>query len=292
MNSNLPYDSRNEQHSSLDVTASIVMYNNPIPMVQKAVQSFLNTPRKIKLYLIDNSPTDQLRILSTADNRIHYIHNPSNPGFGAAHNIALKKAITDKSPYHLVLNPDVYFNQGVMEKIIDYMDQHTDVGLVMPKVLYPDGTIQRVAKLLPTPFDLFARRLLPLKGFVKRQNDLYELAFFNYNAIAEIPFITGCFMFLRTETLEKVGLFDEKIFMYLEDADLSRRISKVAKTILYPNVSITHEYQRGLYKNRKLLLISLHSALVYFNKYGWFFDSYRKKINSKTLETLSKADHQ
>ena len=268
------------------VNASIVLYKNPFSMVEKAIKSFLNTSSDIKLYLIDNSPTDKMRELSMLDKRIEYIHNPSNPGFGAAHNIALKKAMAEKSSYHLVLNPDVYFEQGVMEKIIDYMDKHTDVGLLMPKVLYPDGTIQRVAKLLPTPFDLFARRLLPLKGFVKNRNDLYELAFFNYDTVAEIPFITGCFMFLRTQTLEKTGLFDEKIFMYLEDADLSRRISHVAKTILYPDVAITHEYQRGLYKNRKLLLISLQSAWVYFNKYGWLFDSYRKKFNAKTLQTL------
>lgn len=269
------------------VNASIVLYNNPYLMVKKAIKSFLNTELDIKIYLIDNSPTDRLRELSTLDKRIEYIHNPSNPGFGAAHNIALKKALAEKSPYHLVLNPDVYFEHGVIEQIINYMDENTDVGLLMPKVLYPDGTIQRVAKLLPTPFDLFARRLLPLKGFIKDQNDLYELAFFDYDTVAEIPFITGCFMFLRTKTLEEVGLFDEKIFMYLEDADLSRRISKVAKTILYPEVSITHEYQRGLYKNRKLLLISLHSAWIYFNKYGWFFDSYRKKLNKKILQALS-----
>lgn len=269
------------------VNASIVLYKNPFSMVEKAIKSFLNTSGDIKLYLIDNSPTDQLRELSILDPRIEYIHNPSNPGFGAAHNIALKKAMMEKSSYHLVLNPDVYFEQGVMEKIIAYMDEHTDVGLLMPKVLYPDGTIQRVAKLLPTPFDLFARRLLPLKGFVKNRNDLYELAFFDYDTAAEIPFITGCFMFLRTQTLEKTGLFDERIFMYLEDADLSRRISKIAKTVVYPEVSIIHEYQRGLYKNRKLLLISLQSAWTYFNKYGWFFDSYRKKINSKTLQALS-----
>lgn len=257
-------------------------------MVEKAAKSFLSTSGKIKLYLIDNSPTDRLRELSALDERIEYIPNPSNPGFGAAHNIAFKKAIAEKSPYHLVLNPDVYFDHGVIEKIIEYMNMHTDVGLLMPKVLYPDGTIQRVAKLLPTPFDLFARRLLPLQGFIKKQNDLYELASFNYETVAEIPFVTGCFMFLRTETLEKVGLFDERIFMYLEDADLSRRISKIAKTILYPDVAITHEYQRGLYKNRRLLLISLRSAWTYFNKYGWFFDSYRKKINTKTLQALLK----
>jgi GT2 family glycosyltransferase len=271
------------------ITGSIVLYNNPASMIQKAIESFLNTSLDVKLYLIDNSPTDQLSVLSSLDKRIEYVHNPSNPGFGAAHNIALKKSITERSPYHLVLNPDVYFDHGVIEKIIEYMNLHTDVGLLMPKVLYPDGTIQRVAKLLPTPFDLFARRLLPLKGFIKKQNDSYELAFFNYDSVTEIPFITGCFMFLRTEVLETVGLFDEKIFMYLEDADLSRRISKVAKTVIFPEVSITHEYQRGLYKNRKLLLISLQSAWIYFNKYGWFFDSYRKKLNSKTLQALLKT---
>lgn len=268
------------------INASIVLYNNPIFMIQKAIDSFLSTSQNVKLYLIDNSPTDVLKILSSSDKRIEYIHNPTNPGFGAAHNIALKLSISQHIPYHLVLNPDVYFDQGVMEELLAYMDHHADVGLLMPKVLYPTGEVQTIARLLPTPWDLFARRFIPFKNYLEKINRRYELTFFDYTSTIEVPFISGCFMFLRTETLKKTGLFDERFFMYLEDADLSRRIGIVSKTLLYPNVSITHEYQRGSHHSFKLLIIFMHSVFSYFNKYGWFFDSYRKNKNRQTLEQL------
>lgn len=269
------------------LAASIVLYKNPVPMLQKAIDSFLNTSLDVKLYLIDNSPTDKLKILGLSDSRIEYIHNPSNPGFGAAHNIALKKSIGEGTKYHLVLNPDVYFESGILEKIVEYMDKHPDVGLLMPKVLYPGGEIQYIAKLLPTPWDLFARRFVRVKSYLEKLNRRYALTFFDYTSIAEIPFISGCFMFLRVNTLREVGVFDEHFFMYLEDADLTRRIGTVAKTVLYPHVSIYHEYERGAHKSLKLLWIFIRSVIHYFNKYGWFFDSHRKKINQQTLQKIS-----
>jgi GT2 family glycosyltransferase len=249
----------------MKLNASIVLYNNPISMLQKAIESFLNTSLNVKLYLIDNSPTDTLKILAYSDKRIVYIHNPTNPGFGSAHNIAIQKSINEKIPYHLVLNPDVYFDQGVLEKITDYMDYHPDVGLLMPKVLYPNGKIQYIARLLPTPWDLFARRFIPIKRYLEKLNGRYELTFFDYSTIAEVPFISGCFMFLQTNTLKKTGGFDERFFMYLEDADLSRRIGMISKTILYPDVFIYHEYQRGSHRSFKLLLIFIRSVFSYFN---------------------------
>jgi GT2 family glycosyltransferase len=270
----------------MKVCASIVLYQNPISMLQKAIESFLHTSMDVKLYLIDNSPTNALNILSSIDRRIEYIHNPSNPGFGAAHNIALKKSMSEGISYHLVLNPDIYFKHGVVEELTAYMDHNADVGLLMPKVLYPDGKIQYIARLLPTPWDLFARRFIPIKRYLEKLNRRYELTFFDYSTIAEVPFISGCFMFLRTNTLKKTGGFDERFFMYLEDADLSRRIGMVSKTILYPDVSIYHEYQRGSHRSFKLLLIFIRSVFNYFNKYGWFVDSYRSKINQQALYQL------
>lgn len=268
------------------LTASIVLYNNPVAMLEKAIGSFLNTSFDVTLYLIDNSPTDSLRHLLHADRRITYIHNPINPGYGTAHNLAINKSIESNTPYHLVLNPDVYFEAGVLEKIIAYMDIHSEIGLLMPKVLYPNGQIQYIAKLLPTPWDLFARRFVPIKSYLDKLNRRYSLTFFDYRSTAEIPFISGCFMFIRTDILKQVGLFDERYFMYLEDADLSRRIGTISKTILFPEVSIYHEYERGAHKSLKLLWIFIRSVFTYFNHYGWFFDPYRKQINKKTLHKL------
>lgn len=268
------------------LTVSIVLYNSPHSMLEKAIKSVLNTSLDITLYLVDNSPTNQLRMLADIDPRITYLHNPSNPGFGAAHNIAIAQSIQSEAHYHLVLNPDIYFEMGVLENITLFMNSYTDVGLVMPKVLYPDEKTQYIARLLPTPWDLFARRFIPIKSYLEKINRRYELTFVDYTSTIEVPFISGCFMFLRTETLKEVGYFDESFFMYLEDADLSRRIGMVSKTVLYPHVSITHEYQRGSHRSFKLLMTFIRSVFTYFNKYGWFFDTYRTKINKRTLNQL------
>lgn len=268
------------------IYASIVLYNSPLSMLEKAIKSALNTALDITLYLIDNSPTNNLQKLSDMDSRIIYIHNPSNPGFGAGHNIAITKSIESGAKYHLVLNPDVYFDPGVLESIVSYMDEHPQSGLLMPKVLYPNGETQYIARLLPTPLDLFARRFIPIKSYLEKLNRRYELTFFDYTSTIEVPFISGCFMFIRTDILKQVGLFDERYFMYLEDANLSRRIGTVSKTILFPEVSIYHEYERGAHKNLKLLWIFIRSVFTYFNHYGWFFDPYRKQINKETLQKL------
>jgi GT2 family glycosyltransferase len=268
---------------------SIVLYHNREEQIKKAIESVLNTDLNITLYLVDNSLNDSLRELERIDKRIVYIFNNSNLGFGKAHNIALKKSIEKNIPYHLVLNPDVYFEKGVLEELYDFMENNKDVGLVMPKVLYPDGNIQYLCKLLPTPLDLFGRRFLnfgPFKKIVEKRNEIYELRFTGYDKIVEVPYLSGCFMFIRTEVLKKVGLFDERFFMYLEDTDLSRRIHRVAKTVYYPYVYIYHGYGKSSYKSLKLLYYHIKSAIKYFNKYGWLFDKEREEINRKILEKL------
>ncbi len=268
---------------------SIVLYHNREEQIKKAIESVLNTDLNITLYLVDNSSTDSLRELERIDKRIVYIFNNSNLGFGKAHNITLKKSIEKNIPYHLVLNPDVYFEKGVLEELYDFMENNKDVGLVMPKVLYPNGNIQYLCKLLPTPLDLFGRRFLnfgPFKKIVEKRNEVYELRFTGYDKIMEVPYLSGCFMFIRTEVLKKVGLFDERFFMYLEDTDLSRRIHRVAKTIYYPYVHVYHEYGKGSYKSLKLLYYHIKSAIKYFNKYGWFFDKERQEINKRILKKL------
>jgi GT2 family glycosyltransferase len=271
------------------INVSIVLFKNDQDLVKKAIHSCVNSVLINRIYLIDNSPTDILSYLASLDNRIEYIFNNANLGFGKAHNIALKRSIEENIPYHLVLNPDVYFEKGVLEELYNFMEANKNVGLVMPKVLYPDGNIQYLCKLLPTPLDLFGRRFLnfgPFRKIVEKRNEIYELRFTGYDKIMEVPYLSGCFMFIRTEVLKKVGLFDKRFFMYLEDTDLSRRIHRVAKTVYYPYVYIYHEYGKGSYKSLKLLYYHINSAIKYFNKYGWFFDKEREEINRKILKKL------
>jgi GT2 family glycosyltransferase len=269
------------------ISGSIVLYNNKIKQIKKVINSFLNTNLKVKLYLIDNSSNDDLKELENIDNRIKYIFNNANLGYGKAHNIAMRKSIENNTSYHIVLNPDIYFENDVIEKLYNYMEENQEIGNIIPQVLYPDGEIQYLTKLLPTPIDLIFRRFIPLKSWKDKRNKKFELKFTGYKDINNIPSLSGCFMFLRADTLKDVGLFDENIFMYLEDTDLNRRIHSKYKTIFYPKVHILHEYAKESYVNKKLLVYHIKSAIYYFNKWGWFFDKERAEINNRCLEKLN-----
>ena len=265
-----------------DLTVSIVAYKNNVQLLESAIESALRTTLKIKLYLIDNSPEDQLRALAQHPNS-EYIFNNANLGFGKAHNIAMGKAISE-SKYHLVLNPDIYFDEGVLEKIFEYMEMHDDVGQIMPKIMYPTGEVQHLCKLLPSPIDLFLRRFFPWFPGALERNKKYELIDSGYNKEMNIPYLSGCFMFLRNSVLRQTSFFDERIFMYIEDADLTRRIHQQHRTLFFPAVQVYHHYHKGSYKNLRLMLYNIHGAVIYFNKWGWIFDSERKKINKRVIQ--------
>ena len=139
-----------------DLTASIVVYKNDAEILAKTIRSFLDGTQEGRLYLIDNSPTDALKHLVT-DPRIVYRFNNKNVGFGAGHNTVLREIINE-SKYHIILNPDVYFDEHVIQKLYQFVDEHSEIGQAMPKVLYPDGRLQPLCKLLPTPKTLIKRR--------------------------------------------------------------------------------------------------------------------------------------
>jgi GT2 family glycosyltransferase len=265
-----------------NLSASIVAYKNEASMIAHAIHSFLSSTSDSRLFLIDNSPTDELKYLAY-DSRIEYIFNNKNVGFGAGHNIALQKVLHN-SKYHLILNPDVYFDKNVIGQLYQFMERDDAIGQLMPKVLYPDGRMQHLCKLLPSPRTLIVRRFLNfLTTTLERSNYEYEFKFTNYDQVMDVPFLSGCFMFLRTDALKKVGLFDERFFLYTEDTDLTRRIHKHFRTVYFPDATIFHHHARGSYKDLWLLWCNIRSAVKYFNKWGWFNDRERAFINQRVL---------
>ena len=273
----------------MKLSASIVLYNTKIDELKRVIDSYFAYTGEKQLFLVDNSPTDSLKeiVKIYPNNDIYYIFNNENMGYGKAHNIAIKKSIEQGLSYHIILNPDIIIKKGSLEKLTEYMEQHPEVGNIMPKIIYPNGELQYLCKLLPSPIDLIFRRFIPIKRWKDAINERYELHSFGYDKIKNIPNLSGCFMFLRTEALKKVGLFDENIFMYLEDIDLNRRIHSKYKTIYYPDAIVIHEHQKESYKNRRLLKAHIQSAIYYFNKYGWLFDKERTTINKNVLKELS-----
>ena len=267
----------------MEITCSIVLYHNPVEDLRKAVDSFLNYTQKGVLYLVDNSATDFFRYQFLSP-RIEYIYNGKNIGYGAGHNIAIRKVV-GRSQYHLVLNPDVEFNSDILRGLFSFMQNNRHVGLVMPKVLYRNGQLQHLCKRLPSPFDLFLRRFFPgpMKFIIKPFLEKYELRNRDHNAIMEVPNLSGCFMFIRNTVFTSIGLFDERYFMYMEDTDLCRRINRYYRTVYYPLECIVHGYSKASYKSFKLMKYHLNASFRYFNKWGWFKDGQRISINRAIL---------
>jgi GT2 family glycosyltransferase len=267
------------------ISASIVLYNSDINQLKTVIQSYAPDKNRL-LYLIDNSSAQvDLSSILTSNRYIYYQFTGENKGYGAGHNIAIRMAMQTESKYHVVLNPDLEFEPDVIDKIAGFMDMDTAIAQVMPKVLNQRGELQYLCKLLPTPFDLLFKRFLP-GTYAEKALRRYQLKFADYTKRMNVPYLSGCFMFFRTSAFHRVGLFDERFFMYPEDIDITRRMHKVYKTIYYPDVSIVHAHKADSYKSWNMLKIHIVNMIKYFNKWGWFFDKERKIINTSVLKSL------
>jgi GT2 family glycosyltransferase len=244
------------------ITASIVLFNENIETLKKTVDSFLEVSGEKKLYLVDNSSKNVLQNYFKHP-EIEYIFVGKNIGFGKAHNLILDKINSD---FHLILNPDIEFSSEVIPALTTELRCRPKVSFVTPKVVYPNKGIQYVCRKHPTFFDLINRKLFFLKSLIN--NNEYK------NKDLEKPFypefIHGCFMFFKTEDFKKIEGFDNRYFLYMEDADICRKIDAIGKKKLYyPHVEITHQHRRGSSKKIKLFFHHISSAIKYFLKWGF-----------------------
>ena len=261
------------------LSVSIVIYNNTPSMVDGVVNCIIASNLDVVIVIVDNSPTPTFFNLKE-NAQILYIHCPDNPGFGIGHNRALT-AINHNSRYHLILNPDILFSPNVLPKMLAILDDNKQIGLLSPKVIYPSGDLQYLCKLLPRPVDLILRWVLDGRTWLAAINYRYEMKYTGYNQMSEVPFLSGCFMLIPTPIIKEVHGFDPRFFLYFEDTDLCRRIHERYRTIFFPSAVIVHNYERGAYKNFKLLFVMIKSAVIYFNKWGWIFDKTRNTVNDK-----------
>ncbi|MBC7514611.1 MAG: glycosyltransferase family 2 protein [Herminiimonas sp.] len=268
----------------MTASCSIVCYKNTPRQIVRLLESIRSSGMPMQIYLVDNSKTAGLAGIARQFGA-RYLHLPRNPGYGSGHNAAIREALRAGSQYHAVMNPDIHFGAEVLPTLVDYMACNPDIGLLAPRVQYPDGRPQYLCKLLPNPIDMLVRRFLPALHRHSGRQAHYELRDSGYDRVMNVPVLSGCFMLVRTSLLPLAGLFDERFFMYFEDVDLSRRIGAVARTVYYPHVRIVHEYAKGSYRNTTLLRHHLRSAISYFNKWGWFADADRASINSLARET-------
>lgn len=285
------------------ITASIVTYDHHLLDIEPVLRSIFASPIDC-VWVIDHSEhmmrleeelneftgrvlTGEPLLKEKVDNgfRIIYLRHENN-GYGGGHNVALKAATQLGSKYHLVVNPDVWFGPRVIPELVKYMDAHEDVGQIMPKVLYPDGCIQPLAKMLPTPMDVFGRLCLPPRLITKR-NNRFELVHSRYAMTLNVPYLSGCFMFFRMSAMKEIDYFDEHFFMYAEDIDITRRMHQHYQTLYYPHVPIYHKFSRASRRSMWLFWVHTKNIIMYFNKWGWFTDAERTMFNNRVQQQIA-----
>ena len=255
----------------LDLSAAIVTYNSSFDKLQRCIDTFKQCTLRQYILIHDNTSRPEYRErLGSLNTKI--IDGP-NRGFAFGHNRAIQQC--PASRYHLILNPDVEIPPGSLEKMTAYMDSHPEIGLMVPKITYPNGDLQPLNKQDPSFFDLFFRRFLPtfIQNWspIKKKMQKYIMMDKGYEKSYEVPYMSGCFMLFRRSVYEEIGGFDENFFMYLEDADITRKARSVSKCLYFSEATIIHHWERGSHKQLKLTWISIKSSFYYFCKWGWKF---------------------
>lgn len=247
------------------LSAAIVTYNGKEQAVS-TVKSVLEHTKKypLELYVIDNASDDFTPEEIAKIEGVTLIRNNTNLGFGGGHNAVINEI---SSKYHAVINPDIELNCDVLAHLVEVLEQNGDVAMVAPKIIGSDGTEQCLPKRHPTFKYLFLGRLARLGGVFKKIRTEYTMEKEAFENLTDIEFCSGCFFLIRTDVFKKIGGFDKRYFMYMEDADLSREVQKYGRVVFDPRVSVGHLWKRESAKSLKFLLIHLSSAFKYLKKW-------------------------
>ena len=246
------------------ITASIVVYKENLKVLENAIDSFLGSPLSKKLYIIDNSPSNEFKNKIQNDS-VEYIYSNKNIGFGKGHNSILHK-LTSENKYHLILNPDVRFHPEILEKLMLKMESNESFSMIAPRVLNSNNELLYTARRYPSLFELIFRFLGIFKKFTIRGEYKNQ----NHKQSFSPDFVQGSFMLFKTEDLLRLEGFDERYFMYMEDVDICRKIDLSGKRKLYfPATEIIHTHRKGSSKEFRLFFIHISSIIKYFIKWGF-----------------------
>ena len=224
-----------------------VTYKTDVKELDLFIQSFLkynDLGEEAKLVIVDNSPSDYANVHDLIEQSYNdivcYIPNPSNPGFGASNNVGFKSF---KTEYVLFINNDVEFQEPVFKTIISKFEENPNVGCYG---IHQDGGAPSFFNKMTAPKNT-------------------QLDKFDEN----VHFISGAFMFFKSDVFEKIGMFDENLFMYFEEFDLSERLIKNGyHTAFLPNLSFLHKVGNRKIINEKVWIKAIPSFCYICKKYN------------------------
>lgn len=252
----------------MKLSVIIVNYNVEF-FLEQCLNSVYKALKNVEgeVFVVDNNSIDgSLAMVREKFPQVTLIANKDNVGFSRANNQALKIA---KGEYHLLLNPDTIVEEDTFEKVVAFMDEHPDVGGLGVKMIDGKGNFLPESKRgLPTPRDAFYK-IFGLSRFFPKSKRFgrYHLSYLDKDQTHEIEILSGAFMLMRKEALDKVGLLDEAFFMYGEDIDLSYRIVLGGyKNYYYPDTRIIHYKGESTKKSSVNYVFVFYNAMIIFAK--------------------------
>lgn len=260
----------------MNLSIIIVNYNTK-ELLENTIQSVIETVKSIKyeIIVVDNASSDgSIKMVKKQYPQVNLIENKDNLGFPKANNIGIKEAM---GQYILLLNSDTKVLESCIQKCLDYMDRNFEIGALSCKLLLDNKKLDHACKRgFPTPkaslyYILNLHKLFPASNKFGQ----YTLNYLPIDEVNEVDAITGAFMMVRKEVINKVGPLDETFFMYGEDLDWCFRIKEAGYKVIYYPEAVTIHYKGGSSKKKRYKTIyEFHRAMyIFYNKH------YRNKYN-------------
>lgn len=238
-------------------------------------KSLAESKRSYEILVVDSATEENTELLLREEfPEIQFIPHTKNVGFRALVNTALSLV---KGKTIFLMNADVLFTRGVIEKATKYLEQHPEIGLIGPKQLHFDGSLQQTCFHFYQPQTILYRRTwLKHLSFAKKHLAWFTMEDFDRKYPREVDWIMGSVLITRREHVEKVGFMDDRFFMYMEDVDWCRRFWEAGlKVVYYPEITVYHYLGKGSARGgliRSLLFNRLTwyhivSGVKYFMKY-------------------------
>jgi len=262
---------------SVDIGVVIVTYNTR-ELLRRCLQSVIESRDvSLRVCVVDNDSSDgSAAMVAEEYPEVTLIANADNAGYPSANNQGLRllgfNGLAQISPprYALLLNPDTEVPAGALASVVRYADGHRAVGVVGPKLVRPDGSLDRACRRsFPSPEVSFYRMTGLSQLFPNsRRFGRYNLSYLDPDETAEVDSVVGAFMLVRREAIAEAGLLDEAYFMYGEDLDWAYRIKQAGwRVVYYPAVTVLHVKRASSRQNPRARVEFWRSMEIFYRKH-------------------------